>query len=149
MSLPKTQGLYRIARDIELKYLPNGNAISKIGLVASEKYKDKEETCWIDATAFGKPAEIINQYFQKGDQIYINGKIKHETWEKDGIKQSKHSIVIEGFDFISAKKDSQHQRPQQNQYQQQHQQQKMNGYQPQPQMNQTQYAPTQNDELPF
>ena len=71
--LPKINGVFRLSRDIELRYLDSGGSLANIGLVSSEKYKEKEDTCFIDAVAFGKLGEIMNQYLRKGSQIYITG----------------------------------------------------------------------------
>lgn len=105
MSLPKTIGLFRLTRDAELKYSQSGSAILKMGLASSEKFADRETQCFIDATAFGKQAEIISQYAgEKGTQIFITGKLQTESWEKDGQKHSKLSMIVESFDFVSKAK---------------------------------------------
>lgn len=102
MSLAKVTGLFRLTRDAELRYIGSGSAVLKLGLACSEKFGDKETQLFIDATAFGKSAEIINQYAgTKGTQIFLTGKLQTESWEKDGQRQSKTTMVIEGFDFVS------------------------------------------------
>lgn len=102
MSLAKVTGLFRLTRDAELRYSGSGSAVLKLGLACSEKFGDKETKLLIDATAFGKPAEIINQYAgTKGTQIFLAGKLQTESWEKDGQRQYKTTMVIEGFDFVS------------------------------------------------
>jgi len=102
MSLAKVTGLFRLTRDAELRYSGSGSAVLKLGLACSEKFGDKETQLFIDATAFGKPAEIINQYAgTKGTQIFLTGKLQTESWEKDGQRQSKTTMVIDGFDFVS------------------------------------------------
>ncbi len=105
--LAKTQGLFRLIRDAELAYTQSGTAILKIGLACSEKYKDKETQLFLDATVFGKPAEIINQYAgAKGTQIFLSGKLQTETWEKDGKKNYKTVMIVEDFDFVSNKQSN-------------------------------------------
>lgn len=104
MSLPKTYGLFRLTRDAELKYSQSGSAILKMGLASSEKFGDKETQCFMDATAFGKMAEGISQYAgEKGTQIFLTGKIQTESWETDGQRRSKNSMIVEGFNFVSNK----------------------------------------------
>lgn len=125
--LPKINGLFRLTRDAELAYAQSGTAVLKMGLAASEKYKDKESTCFIDATCFGKVAEIIHQYAgQKGNQIYLTGKLELQQWndKNTGEKKSRHSMVVDGFDFVSHRDgQQQNQAPaQQQQYQQPQQQ---------------------------
>jgi single-strand DNA-binding protein len=120
--LAKITGLFRLTRDAELTYSQNGVAVLKMGLVNSEKFKDKETTLFIDAVAFNKPAEILNQYAgKKGTQIYLTGKLQTEQWvDQNQQKRSKISMTIEGFDFVSTKEQGQQaQTPQQNGGQQQ------------------------------
>lgn len=107
--LASINGLFRLTRDAEVTVTEGGMSIVKLGLVCSEKYKEKETVLFIDGTAFGKAGEIINQYAgKKGTQIYLRGKLQTDQWEKDGEKKSKISMVVEGFDFVSdgRKKDS-------------------------------------------
>jgi single-strand DNA-binding protein len=78
-----------------------------MGLACSEKFGEKENQLFLDATAFGKPAEILNKYAgEKETQIFLSGKIHTESWEKDGTKHSKTKMTIESFDFVSKPKDS-------------------------------------------
>lgn len=113
MSLAKVSGLFRLSRDLELRYAASGTAIAKLGLVSSEKYQDKETTLFLDAVCFGKMGEVINQYAgTKGTQIYLYGKLQTENWQDNqGQNRSKVSMVIEGFDFV-ANKPSNNQQPQ-------------------------------------
>lgn len=127
--LPKINGLFRLTRDAELTYTPSGMAVLKMGLAASEKYKDKESTCFIDATCFGKVAEILNQYAgTKGTQIYLTGKLELQQWDdrNTGERRSRHALVVDGFDFVSGQGNQQ---PQQ-QHQQQAPMQQAPAYQP-------------------
>jgi len=109
MALPKVNGLYRLTRDAELRYSGSGSAILKMGLACSEKFGDKETQLFIDATVFGKQAEIINEWAGiKGTQIFLSGKLQTEQWtdQQSGEKRSKISMIVEGFDFVSKPKDS-------------------------------------------
>lgn len=107
MSLPKAIGMFRLTRDAELKYSQDGKPILKMGLAASEKFGDKETQCFLDAAVFGKQAEIISQYAgEKGTQIFISGKMQTESWEKDGVRHSKNSMIVESFDFVSKPKNT-------------------------------------------
>ena len=140
MALGKVLGVYRLSRDIELRYLPSGQALAKISLVNSSKYKtqsgeQKEESCFIDGSIFGKMAEIANQYLHKGSKIFIDAELKQESWKKDGQKFSKHTLKINSFEMLDSKQDNQGQ---------------SNNQQPrQQQNNQPQHIPDFNeDEIP-
>ena len=117
MALCKVNGLFRLTRTAELKYTQDGKAILKLGLACSEKFGDKETQLFLDATAFGKPAEILNQYAgTKGTQIFLSGKLQTDMWEKEGVKQSKISMIIESFDFVSDQNKSDNQQAPQYQH---------------------------------
>jgi single-strand DNA-binding protein len=97
-----------LTRDPQLKYLPSSTAVADFGLACNRKYKtdggeDREEVCFVDCSAFGKRAEVINQYCKKGRPLLVEGRLKFDTWEdkQGGGKRSKHTVVVEGFQFIS------------------------------------------------
>ena len=97
----------RLTRDPELKFTAGNVAICKIGLAVGHKWKDaagekKEETTFIDCDAFGKTAEAIGKYMNKGRPIFVEGRLKLDQWEKDGQKQSKLKVVVESFQFIDS-----------------------------------------------
>jgi len=97
-----------LTRDPQLSYLPSQTPVVEIGLAVNRKWRGqdnqmKEEVCFIDCTAFSKQAETINQYLRKGQPILIEGHLKYDTWEgKDGVKRSKHRVVVERFQFLGA-----------------------------------------------
>ena len=92
--------LANIARDIELSYTTSGTAIAKFSIAINERTKDKQKSHFFECVAFGQTAENIKNYFNKGSRILIDGKLQQDTWEKDGKKYSKVSIVVNLFDFI-------------------------------------------------
>lgn len=121
MSLVTFTKVGRFTKEIELRYLPSGSALAKTSIVFSEKYQDKEDTCFIDVVAFGKTAETLNNHFQKGNRIEGQFKLKQENWtSQDGQNRSKHILVLERIsEFIESKQQSQmnYQQPQQSQQQ--------------------------------
>ncbi|HOD83018.1 MAG: Single-stranded DNA-binding protein [Planctomycetes bacterium ADurb.Bin126] len=96
-----------LTRDPQLSYLPNQTPAVDFGLAVNRRWRDqqgqqREDTCFIDCRAFGKPAEIINQYMRKGRSILVDGRLHYATWEKDGQKHSKHRVVVENFQFLDS-----------------------------------------------
>ncbi len=94
-----------ITRDPQLSFLPSQTPVVEFGLAMSRKYKKQdgtqgEETCFVDCQLFGKRAEVVNQYFKKGDPIFIEGRLKYDSWEKDGQKRSKLRVFVENFEFV-------------------------------------------------
>lgn len=98
-----------LTRDIELKYTPSNQAVANMGLAVNRRYKgadgeQREETTFVDLEAWGRTAEVMNQYLAKGRPVFIEGRLKLETWtDKDGGKRSKHRVVVESFEFIDSR----------------------------------------------
>ena len=88
-------------QDPEVRYLPNGNAVTNLSLATSEQWSDKqsgqkvERTEWHRVSLFGKVAEIAGEYLRKGSQVYIEGKLQTREWEKDGIKRYTTEIIVD------------------------------------------------------
>lgn len=88
-------------QDPEVRYLPNGNAVTNLSLATSEQWNDKqsgqkvEKTEWHRVVLFGKVAEIAGEYLRKGSQAYIEGKLQTREWEKDGVKRYTTEIVVD------------------------------------------------------
>lgn len=91
--------LGRLSKDVDYR---TGNAnIARFTIAVNRKFK-KDEADFINCIAFGKTADIINQYFSKGSQIAINGNIRTGSYEaQDGTRRYTTDIVVETFDFIS------------------------------------------------
>jgi single-strand DNA-binding protein len=97
-----------LTRSPELIFAPSGTAVCKFGLAVNKTYKEKKEVCFVDVTAFGKTAEFIAQYFDRGHNIIVQGELVLEQWEKDGVKHSKHSIKADKVSFGESKKEDSH-----------------------------------------
>ena len=97
-----------MTRDVELSYLPSQTAVASFGLAINRKWKTKEnvtkeEVCFVECQAFAKLAENLNKYVHKGDPLFVEGRLKYEHWEKDGIQHSRHKVIVENFQFLSHK----------------------------------------------
>ena len=103
--LPKISALFRMIKDPELRFTPSGLEVCSLYMAASEKYKDKETQLFIAATAFGKTGEFIAT-IKKGQRVYCTGKLQTETWEKDGQRHSKITMIIDSFEYIEKRDDS-------------------------------------------
>ncbi len=104
MNLNKVQVIGRITRDPEMRSLPNSGQVTSFSLATNRTYKDKsgnkkEDTEFINCVAFGKQAEIIAQYVRKGSLFFIEGRLKTQSWEKDGVKHYKTEVVVDNFQF--------------------------------------------------
>jgi single-strand DNA-binding protein len=97
-----------LTRDPQLSYLPSNTPVCEFGLAVNRRTRDKEgnqreEVCYVDLQAFGRTAEMINQYFQKGRAILIEGRLRYRDWtNKEGQKRNKLDVVVENFAFIDS-----------------------------------------------
>src|SRR4051794_34852939 len=82
-----------LGRDAELRYTPGGAAVATLNMATTETWNDKEgqrqeKTEWHRVILWGKQAETLNQYLQKGKQIYVEGRLQTRQWDdKDGNKR--------------------------------------------------------------
>lgn len=98
----KVMLLGNLTRDVEMRHTQNGTALAKFGMAINRKFKDKEETCFVDLTAWGRQAEVLAQYVTKGSQLFVEGRLEFSTWESEGGKRSKLEVVVENFQFVGA-----------------------------------------------
>ncbi|QKF74183.1 single-stranded DNA binding protein [Aliarcobacter faecis] len=101
-----------LTRDIELRYLPSGTAVSKSAIATSYKYKSqtgeqKEEVCFLDINFFGRSAEIANQYLKKGSKVLVEGRLVFEQWTaQDGTTRNRHSLRVDEMKMLDSKGSS-------------------------------------------
>jgi single-strand DNA-binding protein len=116
-SFNKWIGVGNVTRDVEMRQAGATN-VAAFGLACSRRFttaagEKKEETLFIDCTAFGKQADTINKYVTKGKPLMIEGRLKLDQWEdkKDGAKRSKITCVVESFQFMPDGKGGQNESP--------------------------------------
>ena len=102
-----------LTRDPQLKFLPSQMPVVEFGLAVNHKWRsktgeDREEVLFIDCSCFGRGAEVINQYCQKGKQLLVEGRLKLDTWEdkQGGGKRSKHTVVVDNFQLMGGRQDA-------------------------------------------
>lgn len=105
-----------ICFDVEVNYLPgeNATAVFKNTVAVRRKFKNKEtgeyESDFIRVKAFGQTAENIGKFFNKGNKIGVVGEIRTGSYEnKDGQRVSTTEVIINDFDFVTSKSDSESQ----------------------------------------
>ena len=97
-----------ITRDIELKYLQSGTAVTELGLAVNDRRKSQtgewiDETTFVDVTLWGRTAEVASEYLSKGSPILVEGRLKLDQWETDGQKRSKLRVVGEKMQMLGGK----------------------------------------------
>ena len=98
-----------LGADPETRYTPAGAAITTIRIATSESWKDKqtgeqqERTEWHRVKFFGRLAEIAGEYLKKGGQVFIEGKLRTDEYEKDGIKRYSTDIIADEMQMLGSK----------------------------------------------
>src|SRR4051812_214773 len=102
-----------LTRDPQSRQVPTQSMVTEFGLAMNRKFKgqdgeDREEVCFVDCAAFGRQAEVIQKYCKKGKSLYVEGRLRYDSWEdKNGHgKRSKLSVVVENFQFLGGKDDT-------------------------------------------
>lgn len=111
-----------LTRDVELRYTPAGTPVTEIGLAVNDRRKNQngewvDETTFVDVTFWGRTAEVAAEYLSKGSPVFIEGRLKLDTWEKEGQKNYKLRVVCDRMQMLGARGEGQGQRsPQRNEY---------------------------------
>lgn len=100
-----------LGRDPELSYTPGGLAIARLNLATTESRK-KDDGTWEDLTewhrvkVFGKTGENLPNYASKGSQIFVEGRIHYDSWERDGVKHYTTEIIATTVRVLGRREDS-------------------------------------------
>ena len=100
-NLNKVQLIGNITRDPEVKYTPNGSAVTDLGLAINRFYttetgEKREEVTFVDVTLWGRQAEIAGEYCKKGRSIYVEGRLQLDSWEDKATGQKRNKLRVVG-----------------------------------------------------
>ncbi len=102
-----------LGKDPEVRYLEGGTAVANFTVATSETYKDKngnkiEQTEWHNVVVWRGLAEIAEKYLRKGNQVYIEGRLRTRAWDdKDGVKRYTTEIIADNMTMLGGKKEEQ------------------------------------------
>jgi len=124
-SLNEVKLIGNLTKDVEQRTTTSGLSLAEARIAVNRSYTDKngnkqEDTTYVDITFWGKQAEVLGQYGQKGKLLYVDGRLKLDSWEdkESGAKRSKLTVVGNNFQFLGSSGDSgsspQKQNPKQN-----------------------------------
>lgn len=108
MSVNKVMLIGRMGNDPEKKTTDNGSDLITFSLATSEKYTDKsgervESTEWHNIVFWGGAVNAIEKYTEKGCQVYVEGKLRHKEFEKDGVIHRKTEVIGSNITFLGKK----------------------------------------------
>tara|TARA_R110000796_G_C14244946_1_gene397773 strand:- start:52 stop:528 length:477 start_codon:yes stop_codon:yes gene_type:complete len=144
-----------LGKDPDVKYTPQGKAVTNLAIATSESWKDQqgqvqEKTEWHRVCIFGKLAEIAGEYLRKGSQIYIEGKLQTRKWQnKEGQDQYTTEIVLDPFNGVMQMLGGKAEGGATQQQQQQPARQQQQARQPAQQQPAPMAEPSFDDDLPF
>lgn len=101
----------RLGKDPEVRNLENGASVANFTMATSESYKDKttgekkEVTEWHNIVLWRGLAEIAAKYLHKGDMIYVEGKLRTRSWEKEGVTRYTTEVVGDNMTMLSTRRD--------------------------------------------
>jgi single-strand DNA-binding protein len=117
-SLNKVMLMGNLTRDPETKHTPKGTAVTQLSLAINRHYvteggERKEEVTYVDVEAWGKLAENCAEHLSKGKSVFVEGRLKLDTWEdkQTGEKRSRMRVAADVVQFLTPKAESQSSRP--------------------------------------
>src|SRR5712671_2248525 len=104
-SLNKVMLIGNLGKDPEVKYTPSGTPVAKLALATNERFKDKDgqwadRTEWHNIVLWQRLAEIAGEYLKKGSKVYIEGRIRTDSWDDKQTGQKKYMTNIIGNDIV-------------------------------------------------
>jgi len=111
-NLNKVMLIGNVTRDPEIKYTPQGRAVTDLGMAVNRTYSTdsgerREETTFVDVTLWGRTAETAAEYCKKGRAVYIEGRLQLDSWEDktSGQKRSKLRVVGDNYQLLDRRRD--------------------------------------------
>lgn len=100
-----------LTRDVQLRYTPAGTPVTEIGLAVNDRRKGQngewiDETTFVDVTFWGRTAEVAAEYLSKGSPVFVEGRLKLDTWEKEGQKHYKLRVVCDRMQMLGGRGES-------------------------------------------
>lgn len=113
-TLNKVMLIGHLGDDVKMHYFEGGNSIGRFPLATNESYVNKQtgervtNTEWHNIVVRNKAAEICEKYLNKGDKIYVEGRLKTRQWQgEDGNTRYSTEIQVTDFTFLTTKSESQ------------------------------------------
>ena len=110
-SLNTVMLLGNLTRDPDMRQTQHGSAVATFGLAVNRRYRQGdqwiEQVCYVDIVTFGRQAETVGKYLNKGSLVMIEGRLEWCSWEtEDGHKRSKHQVIANNVQFMPSGSNS-------------------------------------------
>ena len=111
ISINKVSLQGNLGSDVEVKYLPSGDAVASFSIATNERWKDKttnevkQNTEWHRVVAFKRLAEIASEYLRKGQAVHIEGKLRTRSWDDANTGQKKYITEIVANQLLMGNKN--------------------------------------------
>ena len=108
MTMNKIIVIGNLGRDPEMRYTPNGDAVTNFSVASSYRYntaggEQREETEWFNVSVFGRQAEACNQYLAKGRKVYVEGRLSSRTYQdRNGETRLSLDIRAQAVQFLGS-----------------------------------------------
>lgn len=95
----------RLTRDPEVRYSQSGNAFARVGIAVDRPFSKNKEVDFFNLVAFGKTAEFLGKWFEKGSKLLVEGRLQISEYEdKEGIKRKSADVIVDNVEFADGKK---------------------------------------------
>lgn len=109
IELNKVMIVGRLTRDPEVRHIPSGAAVGKFSVALNRRInRERSETIYVDCECWDRQAEFLQQFFSKGKAIFVEGRLKTDSWEdqQTGQRRSRLVIVAERLSFVGGRDDA-------------------------------------------
>lgn len=104
MSFQQMVILGNLGRDPEMRFTKSGDAICNFSVAVSEKYKEQERTTWFRCVAFGKIAEVAQEYLSKGSQCLVQGRMQEDKYtDKAGVEKTSWTLRCDNLRLVGGR----------------------------------------------
>lgn len=111
MSINRVNISGNLTQDPELKATKSGTSVLSFGVAVNDRRKNPQTGEWedvpnfVDCTVFGNRADALSRFLSKGSKVALEGKLRYSSWEKDGQKRSKLTVLVDDLEFMSRKEN--------------------------------------------
>ncbi len=95
-----------LTKEPEIRYTQSGKAFVRMSIAVNQGYGDKQTTDFFNLVAWEKTAELCAKYLSKGSKILVEGRLKNNNYDKDGVKHYAVDVIVESIEFMDRKSDN-------------------------------------------